>query len=90
MTNNEPIKNIVLLMAMEAEAKVFMDDYGLKEVSINSFKNVPCRAFQGEIHHIENSVDSKSLLTLVINGKDKHHDVDCVGTNGGNYSLQTD
>eukprot|EP00548_Thalassiothrix_antarctica_P003561 CAMPEP_0194144740 /NCGR_PEP_ID=MMETSP0152-20130528/13752_1 /TAXON_ID=1049557 /ORGANISM="Thalassiothrix antarctica, Strain L6-D1" /LENGTH=256 /DNA_ID=CAMNT_0038844713 /DNA_START=55 /DNA_END=825 /DNA_ORIENTATION=- len=74
---SKTIKNILIVVAMEAEAAPFVKHYGLKPID-NFFdsKAAPFAVFQGE--HSESS----SQITVVTNGKDSVYgtNVDNVGT----------
>lgn len=69
-----PIKNVVIAIAMEAEASPFVEHLGLKEDESFFPRQVPFKAYNGR--HLECDV------TVITNGKDNVHGtgVDNVGT----------
>ena len=67
---DSPIKVVLVLIAMEAEAKPFIEALGLIEVS--TMGQVPCRAFKGTVGHL--------TVVCVRNGNDIRHSVDNVST----------
>jgi len=71
---NAPIKNVVIAIAMEAEASPFVEHLGLETDDTFFPKQVPFKAFRGTHEGCE--------VTVVTNGKDHVHGtgVDNVGT----------
>jgi len=66
---NEKIKVVLVLIAMEAEAKPFIEKLGLAEQSLNLG---PCMSYKGDVGDL--------TVVCVTNGKDIRHSVDNVGT----------
>lgn len=66
---NEKIKVVLVLIAMEAEAKPFIEKLGLVDQA-----NIvgPCMSYKGKVGDLE--------VVCVTNGKDIRHSVDNVGT----------
>ena len=62
------MKRICYIVAMVAEAKPFIDRYGIKEVE-DFFAPLPCRLFEGEVNGV--------TLNVVLNGQE--HGSDLVG-----------
>mmetsp|Transcript_30616 Transcript_30616/g.33452 ORF Transcript_30616/g.33452 Transcript_30616/m.33452 type:complete len:249 (+) Transcript_30616:42-788(+) len=73
MSYNEEaeIKNIVILIAMEAEGKPYIDAMHLEKVE-SKVPQFPTTYYEGEFHG--------GKVTVVLNGKDKRYEVDNVGT----------
>lgn len=64
------VNSVLILIAMEAEAKPFLDFHNLQSITLPS--NVPSQAYQGLVKNC--------TVTVVVNGKDKTSGVDNVGT----------
>lgn len=75
MSTDKEIKNIVILIAMEAEGKPYINAMNLKKVE-SKVPNFPTVFYEGEFHG--------GKVSVVLNGKDKRYDVDNVGTTPGN------
>lgn len=67
------INRVLFVIAMEAEAKPFVEALGLSELA-SPLAGLPAQAFQGDAHGLS--------VTVVMNGKHPSHGVDCVGTVG--------
>lgn len=78
MSYNEEaeIKNIVILIAMEAEGKPYIDAMHLEKVE-SKIPQFPTTYYEGEFHG--------GKVTVVLNGKDKRYEVDNVGTTPGEF-----
>jgi 5'-methylthioadenosine nucleosidase len=72
--HEKEIKHIAILMAMEAEGKPYIDSHNLEKIP-TKFPHLPCAFYQGEFNG--------GKVTVVLNGKDKRYDIDCVGTTPG-------
>lgn len=70
--NKNPIRNIVILMAMYDEAKSIIDSLNLKETNANINQLLPMRCFQNIIGSIN--------ISLIISGVDERYNVDYVGS----------
>ncbi|GMH36629.1 hypothetical protein BSKO_04502 [Bryopsis sp. KO-2023] len=69
----DPIKNILIVIAMEAEAAPIIEALGLKKDDPSRINGpAPCEAFSGTFAGVS--------VTIVHNGKDPSHGVDNVGT----------
>lgn len=68
------IDKILILIAMEAEAKPLLDTLKLNLLSTD-IPNAPFHLYQG--------IYKSKQITVVTNGKDKRHNVDNVGTTSG-------
>ena len=69
--NRSKIENVVVLVAMEAEAKPFIDHLALAPFKLVT-PNLPCVAFQG--------THKGCVVTVVTNGQCARYAVDNVGT----------
>ena len=70
------VKHILVLIAMEEEAKPFVEHHKLAKIKIDT--NVPSVAYQGLLHD--------ATLTVVVNGVDSTSGVSNVGTVPGTLS----
>jgi nucleoside phosphorylase len=68
----KPVKSILIMIAMRAEAREFIQALGLKQEEHAFDEKLPMRAYSG-------TVDSLSVV-VVLNGVDKRFDVDDVAT----------
>lgn len=74
-SEDKEIKNIVILIAMEAEGKPYITAMDLKKVE-SKVPQFPTLFYEGEFHG--------GIVSVVLNGKDKRFEVDNVGTTPGN------
>jgi 5'-methylthioadenosine nucleosidase len=75
LTESTVINHILVIIAMEAEAKPFLQALNLEKISLKT-ANVPSVAYQG--------VYNNCKVTVVTNGVCREHKVDNVGTTPGN------
>lgn len=73
-TESKNISHVLVLIAMEAEAKPFIKALDLLPFSLVT-PNLPCVAYQGVYHNCK--------VTVVTNGVCVVHNVDNVGTTPG-------
>lgn len=71
------VKHILVLIAMDEEAKPFVNHHKLLKVSFDT--SVPSIAYQGLINNL--------TITVVTNGSDASTGVSNVGTVPGKFSL---
>jgi 5'-methylthioadenosine nucleosidase len=75
--DDKAIKHIAILIAMEAEGKPYIESMNLKKIP-SKYPEMPSLIYQGEYN--------SGLVSVVLNGKDKKYEVDCVGTTPGKKS----
>lgn len=74
--DDKEIKRVLVLIAMEAEARPLLDSLQLAKVAVN----VPFAVFE-----VYQGDYKGTLLTVVTNGKDTRFNVDNVGTTPGMF-----
>jgi hypothetical protein len=78
LTESGVINHVLIIIAMEAEARPFLQALNLEKINLKT-ANVPSVAYQG--------VYNNCKVTVVTNGVCKEHKVDNVGTTPGNTSM---
>ncbi len=73
-TNDKVINHVVILIAMEAEGRPYINKLGFQQIE-NKHKKCPTVMYQGQFHG--------GLVTVVLNGKDARYKIDNVGTTPG-------
>lgn len=74
------ISNVVIIVAMEAEARPLLTKLGLEKVStLTEYATAPCMLYSG--------VHKECTVTVAVNGLCKSHGVDNVGTTPATLST---
>ncbi|MCG8475754.1 MAG: hypothetical protein MI784_09810 [Cytophagales bacterium] len=72
------MRNVTIIMAMEAEAKPIIEELKLQPAA-NPAPELPMRFFEGTLGQLQ--------INLIVNGKDPRHGVDCIGTQPATLSA---
>lgn len=74
ISRDAKINHIAILIAMESEATPYVTAMNLQKID-SECPQLSCSIYQGEFHG--------GKVSVIVNGKDKRYNVDCVGTTPG-------